>query len=125
MKHGKRDRHGQSVQSQRDISGCSNRNAAVDDKAVRPPEAFESSSGGGDNSITAVPVVLKHTQVNLMKRVRKRMPTTRSTRVCEWRAEGAWIKADLEPPHALARVNAKGFDIDGFALDERALQQRL
>jgi hypothetical protein len=83
LKHGKRDGHWQSVQSQRDVGGSSNRDAAVDDKAVGPPEAFESSSGGSNNSVTAVPVVLKHTQVNLRKRMSERMQTTRSTRVCE------------------------------------------
>jgi hypothetical protein len=53
------------VQSEGHVCSGSDGHAAVDYKAVGTLERFESCSSSSDDGVTAIAVVLEHTQVNL------------------------------------------------------------
>ena len=57
------------MQSKWDISSNCDRNTAINDEAVRPPEGLEGGSSSSYDCIAAVAVVLKHTHVHLLLRV--------------------------------------------------------
>ena len=69
LKHSESNRHGKRVQSKWDISSDCDRDTAINDEAVRPPEGLEGGGGGSYDCITAVAVVLKHTHVHLLLRI--------------------------------------------------------
>jgi hypothetical protein len=73
LKHGERDGDGHRVQGERHVCGGSDRYAAVNNKAFGALECFHSCSSSGNDSITAVTIVLKHAHVYLC-RVMKEQP---------------------------------------------------